>query len=159
MTMNNSHPNTRHDGEEPQLPPALVAALKEPPARRVFVPPAVDRAILTAARRRLAEPERTGFGFLRSWLMWPAVTTACIALVGLIYFLTKQTEAPATFARKDLNHDGRVDILDAFELAREVRSGTTLPSELDLNHDSVVDDRDAAFIANDAVKLAKGGRS
>ncbi len=158
MTMNHGAPNTRHDGEEPKAPAKLVAALKEPPSRRVFVPPAVDRTILAAAQRHLNKPETAGFGFFRSWLVWPTVATACLALAGVIYFLN-QPEAPARFAREDLNHDGRVDILDAFQLARDVRSGTKLPANLDLNGDGVVDSRDARFIASDAVKLEKGGRS
>lgn len=157
--MNNSDPNTRHDGEETKAPVKLVAALKEPPSRRVFVPPAMDEAVLVAARRYLAKPAWAPFSFLRSWLVWPTVATACIALVGFIYFVTKQGEEATSFAREDLNHDGRVDILDAFQLAREVRSGTTLPSNRDLNHDGVVDGRDADLIASDAVKLEKGGRS
>jgi hypothetical protein len=159
MTMNHGDPNTRHDGEAPIAPAKLVAALKEPPSRRVFVPPAIDQAILTAAQRHLARPEGAGFNFFRSWLVWPAVATACIALLGLICLVSKPGGSSARFAREDLNHDGRVDILDAFQLAREVRSGTTLPSDLDLNRDGVVDGRDASLIANDAVKLEKGGRS
>jgi len=157
--MNNGDPNTRHDGEEPKAPAQLVAALKEPPSRRVFVPPAVDRAIIGAAQRHLAKPERAGFNFFRSWLVWSAVATACIVLFGLIYFVSQPGDSSATFAREDLNRDGRVDILDAFQLAREVRSGTKLPNDLDLNHDGLVDGRDAAFIANDVVKLEKGKRS
>lgn len=54
MKMNDRAPNTRHDGEAPNAPARLVAALKEPPPRRVFVPPTVDDAVLTAARRHLA---------------------------------------------------------------------------------------------------------
>ena len=45
--------NTRRDSEEPQAPEKLVAALKEPLARRVFVPPVVDQSILGAARKHL----------------------------------------------------------------------------------------------------------
>ena len=157
--MNNSGTNTRHDGEEPKAPARLVAALKEPPSRRVFVPPTVDEAILGVARRHLTRSGRAGFSFFRSWLVWPTVATACIALVGIIYFVTKPGRSPAEFAREDLNEDGRVDILDAFQLAREVRSGTELSANLDLNHDGVVDGHDAEFIASNAVKLEKGGRS
>jgi hypothetical protein len=75
-------------------------------------------------------------------------------LVGLIHSLTKQTP---TCAREDLNHDGRVDILDAFQLARELRAGKK--PAVDLNGDGVVDERDADVIATRAVSLEKGGRS
>jgi len=150
---------TDRDGEEPDAPARLTAALKEPPSRRVFVPPAIDQAILITARRQLAKPERAGFGFIRSWFAWPAVATACLALAGIIYFATKPVRQEITFAREDLNQDGRVDILDALQLAREARAGSKPSSALDLDGDGVVDRRDAEIIATHAVKLEKGGRS
>src|SRR5262245_37151144 len=115
--MNTGDPNTRRDGEEPQAPLKLAAALKELPARRVFVPPTLDEAVLGAARRHLAEPRRSApgaFDRFRSWFLWPTVAAACLALIGLIYFFAKPAK---DLAREDLNHDGRVDILDAFQLA------------------------------------------
>jgi hypothetical protein len=66
--------------------------------------------------------------------------------------------APA-YAREDVNRDGRVDILDAFLLARQLQSGDNPGSSLDLNGDGVVDHRDAESIAAKAVKLEKGGQS
>lgn len=157
--MNHGDINTRRDGEEPPAPEKLVAALKELPARRVFVPPTVDAAVLLAARRHLAKPRRSGFGSFRAWLNWPAWAAACLALVGLIYFFTKPAGVIPEFTREDLNHDGRVDILDAFQLARELQSGQKAASALDLNGDGVVDRRDVELIADQAVKLQKGGRS
>jgi hypothetical protein len=155
--MNTSDPNTRRDGEEPTLPPTLAAALKELPARRVFVPPTVDEAVLRAARRQLAPRPRAGLGWLRVRFAWAAIAAACLALIGLIYFFGK-TSRDAELAREDLNHDGRVDILDAFQLARELRSGEKQAGR-DVNGDGVVDERDAALIATHAVKLEKGKRS
>lgn len=160
--MHYSDPNTRRDGEEVEAPPKLVAALREPPARRVFVPPAVDSFILNAARRHLAQPERKKFQFFRPWIAWPALATACLAIVGLVVFTVFTTRRPSslqTFAREDINHDGRVDILDAFQLARSLQSETKPAAASDVNHDGVVDWRDTEFIAGRAVKLGKGGRS
>jgi len=159
MTMNTSDPNARHDGEKPQLPPALVAALKELPSRRVFVPPTVDEAVLRAARRHLAREQRTGWAAVRSWLTWPALATACVVIAGFVFLQPKQRGEPNGFVREDRNHDGQVDILDAFQLAREVRAGRPLLPALDFNRDGVVDRRDAELVATRAVKLAKGGRS
>ena len=156
--MNTGDSNTRRDGEERQAPQKLVAALKELPARRVFVPPTVDEAVLRAARRQLAPRLRPGFGWLRFRFAWPAIAAACLALIGIIYFFSK-TGSDAELAREDLNHDGRVDILDAFQLARELRSGEKAPAGRDVNGDGVVDERDAALIAVHAVKLGKGTRS
>jgi len=157
--MNNSDINTRRDGEEPSAPAKLVAALKQPPARRVFVPPTVDEAVFHAARRHLSKPRRSGFGLFHSWLVWPAMVTACLLLIGLVYFITKPTGKTPSFALEDINHDGRVDILDAFQLARELQAGTRPAPDLDLNGDGVVDQRDAALLAAHAVKLEKGGHS
>ena len=170
MDMNNGDSNTRRDVEEPKAPAKLVAALKEPPARRAFVPPSMDVAILRAARQHLArttsslapsDGERAGVRgafarFLKPWILWPTVATACLTLMGLIHFTSRQSQSQ--FAREDVNQDGRVDILDAFQLARESQSGTS-PAGIDLNEDGRIDRRDAEFIATRAVKLEKGGKS
>jgi len=138
-------------------PPKLVAALKELSSRRVFVPPTLDEAILGAARQHLAKPHRSGFKLFRGWLVFPATATACLLLAGLGYFVVKQSGAE--FAREDINRDGQVDILDAFQLARGIQTGVSQSSGMDLNGDGVVDRRDAEIIAVKAVKLEKGGRS
>jgi hypothetical protein len=156
--MNTSGLHMRHDGEEPKAPARLVAALKESAPRRVFVPPTVDDAVLASARRQLAKPQRTGYGALRSWLLWPATATACLVLAGVGFFLLRQPGS-SRFAAEDINHDGRVDILDAFALARAVQAGVKPMRGPDLNGDGVVDQRDVAWIAAQAVKLEKGGRS
>jgi len=156
--MNASDPNTRRDGEEPKAPAKLVATLKEPPSRRVFVPPAVDQAILAAARRHLAEPSQARPSWWRGWFVWPAFATAFVVLLGLGYLLTRPSDS-AKFAREDLNRDGSVDILDAFQLARETQAGARPVAAHDLNKDGQVDRRDAEFIATLAVRLGKGGKS
>jgi len=167
MNMNHGDPNTRRDGEEPKAPGRLVAALKEPPARRVFVPPSSDATILRVARQHFAHatsslsPPNGARGvftyFLKPWILWPTVATACIALAGLVYFASRPSEPQ--FAREDLNRDGRVDILDAFQLAREIQSSAKLKAGSDLNNDGLVNRRDAELIATHAVKLEKGGKS
>ena len=171
MDMNNGDPNTRRDGEEPKAPAKLVAALKEPPARRLFVPPPIDAAVLRAAQEHLAratsslspsDGERAGVRgaftrFLKPWILWPTLATACIALAGLAYFSSRSSQPQ--FAREDLNHDGRVDILDAFQLARETQTGAKPVVAPDLNNDGLVDRHDAELIATHAVKLEKGGKS
>lgn len=157
--MNHGDINTRRDGEEPQAPAKLVAALEELPARRVFVPPVVDAAVLLAAHRHLAQPGRSGIGVLRFWLHWPVWATACLAVAALIYLLMKPIAITPAIAHADINHDGHVDILDAFQLARELQSGRKPAAGLDLNGDGVVDQRDVEIIAAQAVKLEKGNRS
>lgn len=156
--MNVNATNARHVGEEPNAPAKLVAALKEPPPRHVFVPSCVDDAVLAAARRQFVKPPRSGFGAFRSWLAWPAAATVCLALLGLGLFLARQAPRTSAVAREDINRDGTVDILDAFALARAVQAGDQPPSP-DLNGDGVVNQRDAEQIAAQAVRLEKGGRS
>jgi hypothetical protein len=51
-----------------------------------------------------------------------------------------------------------VNILDAFELAREIRSGAPLPARFDFNGDGVVDRTDADTVAAEAVRLERNGR-
>src|SRR5581483_5488985 len=138
--MKTDDPNTRRDGEEPSAPPALVAALKELPARRVFVPSTLDAAVLAAARRHL-EPRPARRGWIAQWRSWPAFAGAALLLIALLLWLGRT--GGERFAREDLNQDGRVDILDAFQLARELRSAA---KPVDVNGDGVVDDRDARWI-------------
>lgn len=57
--------------------------------------------------------------------------------------------------RADLDRSGRVDVLDAFLLARKLAAGTAGP-EFDLNGDGVVDRRDVDLAANQAVRLPSG---
>jgi hypothetical protein len=73
--------------------------------------------------------------------------------------------APAPAARTpvgigradDVNRDGRVDVLDAFALARAVDAGDRR-SGWDLNRDGVVDKGDVDAVAMAAVSLGGGGR-
>jgi hypothetical protein len=157
MNMNPSDPNSRRDGEEPTAPAKLVAALKEPPSRRVFVPPSVDAAVLAAARRQIAPRSQSRLQFFRNWLSWPAFAGAIVVVVSLAYLLSRPDET-TRFAREDVNHDGQVDILDALQLAREARSGDQ-SAEHDMNGDGQVDGRDADFIAARAVQLEKAPKS
>lgn len=156
--MNYDATNPRRNGEEPPAPDKLVAALKELPARRVFVPPTVDEAVLRAAKQHLIKPQQRGFDVFFAWLRWPVWVAVCLAIIGLVFFFARPTGVAPLIAREDINHDGQVNILDAFQLARELQSGQKLASGLDLNGDGAVNRRDVEIIAIQAVKLKKGGR-
>jgi hypothetical protein len=144
--------NTRRDDEEPQAPRRLVAYLEELSTRRVFVPPTIDEAILRTAQQHLRKPEpaRKGFCFAR-FFRW-TLAMACLVLLGtMLLFLRPQTN----YAREDLNRDNRVDILDAFQLARALQSVN--PSSVqDLNGDGTVNQTDVDLLAQESVKLEKG---
>jgi hypothetical protein len=85
-----------------------------------------------------------------------------VLLAAILLFFVRPGPPPArdsAFARGDLNHDGHVDIVDAFALARQLKQGGTRNLQLDLNGDGVVDERDVAALAARAVKLEQGGHS
>ena len=135
-----------------EAPAKLVSALKDGARRKVFVPPTVDVAILKAARMQLRPAAKSSFRWPR-WVLWPAFVGACA-----IIWLVARMLTPAQFAREDLNRDGKVDILDSFALARELKNGGSLPKYLDVNGDGVVDERDVNAIASRAVALGKDNR-
>jgi hypothetical protein len=136
-----------------EAPARLVAALKDGATRKVFVPRTIDDAILKAARAQLQPaPKASVFRWPR-WLLWPALVGTCAAIA-----LVARLLAPTQFAREDLNRDGRIDILDSFALARELKNGGSLPAYRDVNGDGVVDERDVTSLASRAVALGKDNR-
>jgi hypothetical protein len=156
--MDATNHNRPDDRAEIEAPPKLVAALQRLQFRRVFVPPTLDEAILSAAQRRLGRSPRATWSWFRFRLVWSGLAAACVIVAGMLYLFLKPLGPDRGVAREDVNRDGRVDILDAFQLARQVKSGGASPG-LDLNGDGVIDHRDAEVIAARAVKLEKGGRS
>jgi len=58
---------------------------------------------------------------------------------------------------EDVNRDGKLDILDAFLMARKVAANEPLMKEWDFNHDGTVDSKDVDVVAFAAVKLKGGG--
>lgn len=125
------------------------------------MPPTLDEAIVRAARKHLAARETPGFKWL-PLLPWLAAASAMVVAGAFVLFHSQprsNTPNPSAFARQDINHDGRVDILDAFALARQLKQAKISDLRLDLNGDGVVDEGDMRIIAADAVKLNKGGRS
>jgi hypothetical protein len=65
---------------------------------------------------------------------------------------------PSRFAREDVNRDSLVNILDAFQLARELRSGAPVPPRFDFNGDGIVNRADVDAVAAEAVRLERSGR-
>lgn len=158
--------NRSNDNEPPEdllgAPEELVRALKRVAGSPPFIPPALDEAILRTARRQIDRPQRWTLMGLRL-RPWAAAAATVLVLAGLSYALIRPgagSPPRAALFREDLNRDGRVDILDAFALARllTVGSGPLNPG-LDVNGDGVVDQRDVTAIAAHAVQLQKAGRS
>jgi hypothetical protein len=154
--------NNQHDRDEAlEAPSSLVSALKRLPQERIFIPPTVDESVLRAARKQLERPELPRLGWFR-FAPWLAAAAALVVLASIPRYFKQPSPGAAgdsVFARGDLNHDGRVDILDAFALARQLKQGGKPNPQLDLNGDGMVDERDVAALAARAVKLEQGGRS
>src|SRR5215472_2457009 len=145
--------NRHLDSDEPEAPEALVAALRTSRPESLFIPPTLDETILREAHRRLAPRGKPTFNFLRLF-PWLAAATAVVLAISFVYMAHKPR-----FAREDINQDGKVDILDAFILAKQIKTGAPLKAALDMNGDGVIDHRDFETIAAHAVKLDKGDRS
>jgi hypothetical protein len=111
----------------------------------------------TGPLRRYGQ-DALGWSRLMSWAA--AAAAAIVLLVAIPQFFKQPALGPAGdpgLARGDLNHDGHVDILDAFALARQLKQGEARNLQLDVNGDGVVDERDVAAIAARAVRLEKDG--
>jgi hypothetical protein len=153
--------------DSPPLPPRLAAAfgrLRTPP---VFVPPAVDAAVLRAARAhfeahlRNARPVAGPLASLliswrARWLRAPALALGALAVLtlvavtGLRILMTRSAPQPT---KADIDRNGRVDIIDAFALSRLLAAGTPPRPAWDVNGDGTVDERDVAAVAAQAVRL------
>lgn len=158
--------NQRTEQPQPEpdetLPPKLAADLAglysvTPPIARP-----TDGAIRFAIRGHF-ESQFARRHALRRVLRWTsaAAAIAAIVLISIALLPSKHRgNSPAnvaiqSFAKEDLNADGRVDVLDAFFLARQIKAGGSLDAKWDVNSDGVVDDRDVAALAAVAVSLQR----
>jgi hypothetical protein len=153
------------DEPEVKAPKALTDDLSALFGADASVPPAVDVAVLAAARQAIARRGRARIAF-----RWAAAVAAAAAALLLAIQFPPSREATApkasrpsaaaaealVLAREDINGDGRVDILDAFALARSIEAQRKLRGEWDVNGDGVVDKWDVQAIAAAAVSLKKG---
>jgi hypothetical protein len=134
-------------GELPKVLQDELSAIGRP---CVFVDRETDAAILAAARSHLegvlaARRRRVR----RRWL----AAAALVLGIGYGAFWMARPTA-ADLAGEDLNHDGRVDILDAFQLARSLKQPNgPRPGLPDVNGDGVVNDQDVEALAAKAVRL------
>jgi len=144
--------------ETPELPDALrraLAGLHEP---AVSVPREIDHAVLRDARLAFGRRRRLWIG-----TRWAAAVLAAAAMVVIAVrlFVTgagPQGGGPVASARPqlaqlaDVNQDNRVNILDAYVVARHLSRHEPLDPAWDVNGDGVVDQKDVDLIANLAVQ-------
>jgi hypothetical protein len=146
----------------PKLPAALQATLAEHAVRPVNVPRNRDDAVLSEAKRQLRR--QIGSRRWRTGMIWAAAAIAVIAMVVWSSVHPGSTQpqfngntASAGRNPADLDGDGRVDIFDAFMLARALRDGRAVAA-WDVNRDGSVDARDVALVAQRAVQLDRKRR-
>jgi hypothetical protein len=117
-----------------------------------------DAAMRTAIADHFANTQRNRRGYRRMIAVWSAAAVVALAGVIAVRFLNPQMRtAPSTVAAVpgDVDGNGRVDILDALRLARDIEAGRTVNN--DINSDGVVDGRDVDAIALRAVSLQLSG--
>ena len=104
-----------HDSDPPfeDLPDSIVARLERADRAQAIVDPRTDRAVVDEARRYFlaVRPRRASKPVLR-WAV-PLAAAAAVLVAVLVVQPFDSLRAP-----DDLDGSGRVDILDAFALAR-----------------------------------------
>lgn len=162
-----------------ELPPEVVAELRARTLPDVAISEDVDQAVLADARQILsARPSKR----LSRWRQWTLGLVSVGSLAAaLLIFVWPQMDSPeavdrnemsvasgdapeaasadsaplmtAAFRKEDIDHDGRVDILDAFALARQLEDPQSSPTNGDQNGDGVFDEDDVSYVALTAVML------
>ena len=125
------------DDQFRDLPDGLVEDLGGLYRRPVAVPAERDRLILSGARAQMAKRRR-----LRLVMRTPTIPD-----------VEKQVRPAVAVKAQDVNRDGVVNIVDAYELARKVESGGVAQTRWDFDGDGAVDRKDAEAIAIDVVSL------
>ncbi len=125
---------------------------------RIEVPRSVDDAVMRAARTALTR--RSVHPAFR-WAAWTAAAAGIVLAVWVGGILTQGPAAPQMASMMapaivgDLDRSGRVTILDAFALARQLESDRPAAAG-DFNGDGLIDRADVDAIAMAAVRLPEG---
>ncbi len=139
------------------------------------VPPEVDRAIIDKAQQQLI-PKHWRHRIFHHISIWRVAAAAAVIIFAFSLNLT-QKPGPTTTSSfiveaqaVDIDENGRVDILDAFKLARHIESADRTKTNLspvsstgqalrkqewDINGDGLVDRNDVDLVALSAVRLDK----
>lgn len=148
------------DTPGPQDLPDLARDLAALASQRIEVPSDIDDAVMAAARSALSERRRAGRN-ARRWAQWTAAAAGLALVVWIGSLLSTRPVGLRDVSRQlvsvpgDLDGSGRVDILDAFVLARQLESGIA-PAAGDFNGDGRIDHADVDAIAMAAVRLTEG---
>ncbi len=160
--------NMEFDEIGQELPDAVKAALRKRFGPVPDVPSSIDQSILADARRHF---QQHGPAALRptkrrrvSVWKWTAIGSTVAAACVFFFAMTPRqpnqavniaatSDAPVPDEEhtSDVDRNGRVDILDAFAMARQLRNGGA--EARDFNHDGRFDELDIDLVAREAVKL------
>jgi anti-sigma factor RsiW len=133
------------------LQQALAAELGAPIAIEI---PAPQDASLRAAARQRAE-------VVRSRRRWPWIAAAGLAVAAAAALLLilgrggdgRGSQVAAAPIQGDVNLDGRLDVIDALVLARQLDGGGADVTRADVNRDGRVDQSDVEWISASIVSL------
>ena len=159
MTKSKEHFDEDMDLRIPSKLSADLNALFEP---QVGIPPEVDRAVMDRAHKHLSPLQSDKRRRLRIHWGWRIAAAAAVIILAFSLDLTKQPERTTerlTLSKTqavDIDRNGRVDILDAFKLARHIESAGQIEAGWDLNGDGLIDRNDVDVVAFAAVRLDKG---
>jgi hypothetical protein len=133
-------------------------ALFEP---KLSVPPEVDMAVLDKAHQYF-DRRRWRHRVFRHIRLWKVAAAAAVIILAFSLNLTQKSgpvtsdSVPVKARAVDIDENGKVDILDAFKLARHVESAGVADKKWDINGDGLVDRADVDLVAKAAVRLDKG---
>ncbi len=183
MTADSKHPDDATPGNIPphsgdgamggvtndaseRLPEALARDLQTLYAPRLIAAPQMDERIRAEAQRRfaaIAEKQQCDSIAARSRRVWVwrlstvGGVAAAVAFAVLLRLSTTtmqpNIDTAQPIAQGDIDGSGRIDIVDAFTLARRIDAGSSLDAAWDINADGVIDQRDVDAIAHQAVQL------
>lgn len=149
-----THSDERDD--DPQVPEKLrgaIVRLYEPPPA---VPAELDSVVLREARSSYARRRNR-------WIAarWAGAGLAAAAALGLalhVFVARHGIVPPPSPTRQvarlgDIDANGRVDILDAYVVARAIARHQPLDPAWDVNGDGAIDQKDVDLIAHMAVRI------
>jgi len=144
-------------GLERQVSKALSQDLKRLYQSPGHVPDSIDRAILS----QLPVPSTRAYR-IRVYRTVAAFAALIGIVIGLLVFTQGETNIStdeqaqtSTFARTDIDQNGTVNILDAYSLARHIKSQQPARPTWDLNADGRINQADVDLVAYTAVRLSR----
>jgi hypothetical protein len=116
---------------------------------QLSVPPEVDRAVIDKSHQHFI-PKHWRHRIFQHISLWRIAAAAAVIIFA---FSLNLTQKPGPTMAVDIDRNGRVDILDAFKLARHIESANRTDKKWDINEDGVVNGKDVDLVASAAVSL------